>query len=137
MLKPVHGLWIEEVVFTFATPLILTSQFQLAVGTLFWAHWVCHRMPYRNFLSDLIEADTPETRHRSGEVFINEILSKTDCFEDLSAGVGSDRRHAHLRHHLQHTFSTRLDVVLDRFVRIHSTKRVQSFAAVCGDHVLD
>ena len=137
MLQAIHGLWVEEVVLAFAAPLVFTTQLQLAVCTLLWSRRMCHCMANRDLLGDLIEADATKTRDRSGEVFVDQILCETDGFEDLCSGVRSDGRHAHLRHHLQHTFATCLDVVLDCLVWVHATERVKTFTAVSGDHVLD
>ena len=74
----------------------------------------------------------PPTGHvRPGEVLVEQLLADADGLEQLRAGVGRQRRDAHLGHHLQHTLARGLDVVRLRRV----TADAGDGAAV--DHVLD
>src|SRR6202022_2769914 len=60
---------------------------------------------------ELSEADAPEPRRRSGEAGLDDLLADPDRLEDLGAGVGGDRGHAHLGHDLQQTLAERLDEI--------------------------
>src|SRR5262245_37239428 len=118
---------------TLAPPLILPAELQLAMGALLWPRRIGERVPSRDLRRDLVESDATEAADGAREVFVHELAAESDGFEDLRPGVRRDGAHAHLRHHLEDALATRLDVVLDRLVRIHATEAVQ----VLGDHVLD
>ena len=58
-----------------------------------------------------LEADAAEARRRPGEAFPDDLVADPDRLEDLGAGVGGDRGHAHLGHDLEHALAERLDQV--------------------------
>ena len=64
---------------------------------------------------------------------VDHIFAEADRLEDLGAGVRRDRRHAHLRHHLEDALAARLDVVAHRLDRVHVAEAVH----VLADEVLD
>src|SRR5205807_9424285 len=110
VLQLVHRLRIELMQFAVASVLVLAAGFKrVAIG-----------LPYRegyavtpaNFLSDHIDANAADTRRRPGKIFVDEILIKTDGFEDLGAAVTLERRDTHLRDDFDYAFVDGLDVVM-------------------------
>jgi hypothetical protein len=128
-----HRLGVEQVEFALSAPLVLTTEFELAVGTLFGTGRIRHRVAGRDLSGNLVEADAAELGDRAGEVGVDHGLAEADRFEDLGAGVGRNRRHAHLGHDLEHTLATGLDVVLDGLLGVHPAEAVHLLA----DEVLD
>ncbi len=128
-----HRLGVEQVVLTFAPPLVLAAEFELAVRAFLGAARVGDRVAHLDRPRDLVEPDATEAADRAGEVLVDQLVAETDRLEDLGAGVRRDGRHAHLRHDLQHALATRLDVVLDRHVAGRSRQAVQALR----DQVLD
>ena len=94
-------------------------------------------MSCRNFLSDLSKPDATYSRNCAGKELVHQFRIQTKCLEDLRTCVRSNGRDAHLRHHLEHTLASRLDVVGNHFLRISSTKTVQAFAVICRNHVFN
>ncbi len=94
---------------------------------------VRHAMASGHLGRDLGQPDATELRHGAGEVLLDHIFAEADRLEDLGAGVRRDRRHAHLRHHLEDALAARLDVVAHRLDRVHVAQAVH----VLADEVLD
>ena len=113
-----HRLGVEQVVFALAAPLVLATELEPAVGPLLGAARVGDRVTHPDRRRDLIEPDPAEPADGTREVSVDELLAEPDRFEDLGAGVRRHGRHPHLRHHLQHALAARLDVVLDRLLRV-------------------
>ncbi|CAB4561162.1 unannotated protein [freshwater metagenome] len=67
-------------------------------------------------LRDDIDIDAAKSRCASDEVLIDERLREADRFEDLCAGVGSDGRDTHLRHHLQDPLAKGFDEIAHCFL---------------------
>ena len=78
-----------------------------------------------------VEADAAGRTGQAGEVLVEHVLVDADGLEQLRAGVGGQRRDAHLGHHLQHALAGGLDVVLQRGLAVE----IREIAAV--EHVLD
>ena len=127
------GFRVEQVVFAFASPLVLATEFQLAMRATLRVARIRDRVSRRHFGGDLVQTNTAQTTDRAGEVFVHQVRRQTDGLENLGSGVRSDRAHAHLRHHLQHALTGRLDVLLQRRARVDVTQVVQ----ILADHVLD
>ncbi len=128
-----HRVGVEEVVLALAAPLVLTAEVEVAVRALVGPWWVREQVTPFALFRDLVEADTGDLRHGTGEVLVDELLVETDRLEHLRAAVRRDRGDAHLRHHLQHALAGGLDVLLHRFVRISATETVETLR----DQVLD
>ncbi|CAB4897154.1 unannotated protein [freshwater metagenome] len=133
MLQLEHGLRVEQVHLALAAPLVLTTEFELAVGALLGPGGMGMSMAGCDLLGDLVDTDPAETADRTGEVLADKVLAEADGLEDLCAGVGGNGADAHLRHDLQHALAAGLDEVLHRQVRVHATEAVE----VLTDHVLD
>ena len=88
-------------------------------------------MPGRDVGGDVVQRDSAGGTCQSGEVLTENVLVDADGLEQLGAGVGGQRRDAHLGHHLQHALACGLDVVGQRLVA------VQAFEAAAVQHDLD
>ena len=128
-----HSLRIEEVHLTLTTPLILATEFELAMGTLLGAGGMCVGMSSCDLDRHFVDSNATKAAHDAGEILVHQLLSETDRLEDLRSGVRRNGAHAHLRHHLQHALATGLDEVLHGLARVHPAEPVEIFA----DHVLD
>ena len=124
-------LGVEEVVLALAAPLVLAAGLEVAVGPLLGPARVGDGVAQADLLGELVEADAAEAADGAGEVLVDELLAEADGLEDLRAGVGRDRRDAHLGHHLQDALAGGLDVVVD------GLHRVAHVGEVLGDEVLD
>ena len=118
MLEPEHGLGVEEVRLALAAPLVLAADLELAVRRGDAAARVRRRVASSDLLGDRVELDAAQLRRRTGEVAVDEGLGQPDGLEDLGAGVGGDRRDAHLGHDLEDALAERLDQVGDRLLRL-------------------
>ena len=94
-------------------------------------------MTCRNFLGDFIERNSAKSRHGSGEKLIYDFTRQSNRFKNLCTRVRSNRRHAHLRHNLEHTFARSFDVVLNRLLGVKSTQPEHSAAIAGIDHVFN
>jgi hypothetical protein len=128
-----HRLRVEEVILALSAPLVLAAQLEVAVRELVGPVGVRTRVTTAHLFGDLVEPDAIEARHRAGEVLLHELVAEADCLEHLRAAVRRDRGDAHLRHHLEHALAARLDVALDRLLRVVAPEAVE----VVGDEVLD
>ena len=137
MLQAIHRFWIEEMMFAFTSPLVLTAKFEFAMHSLVWANWMRNRMTCSNLCSNFTQPDAIQARDGSSKKLAHKFFSKTKGFKYLCTGVRSDRRHSHLRHHFENTFSCSLDVVIDCFFRIDPTKSVGSGPIIGGNHVFN
>ncbi len=106
-----HRVRVEQVVLALAAPLILAADLELAVRPLVGAVQVSQRMPGRHVVGDVVEVDAADRACQPGEVLVEHLLADADGLEQLRAGVGRQRRDAHLGHHLQDALARRLDVV--------------------------
>ena len=120
-------------VLALAPPLVLAAELELAVGALLGTGRVGGGVAGGDLGRDLVEADAAEPADGAGEVALDELGAEADGLEDLGAGVAGHRRHAHLRHHLEHALAARLDVVAHRLARVDGPEAVE----VLGDQVLD
>ena len=75
-------------------------------------------------LRDLVHADAFDRRRRAEEVAVHELGLEADRVEDLRAAIGLVGRDAHLGHHLEQALADRLDVALDRLVRVHLLRQL-------------
>ena len=121
-----HCLRIEEVVLTFAPPLILTTEVQVAVRAFDRAIGVGDAVASGDLLGNLVQADAAEARDGPGEVLVDEFLGQANRLEHLGAGIGRNGGDAHLRHHLEHALARGFDVFLDRRVWIDAAQTVQT-----------
>ncbi len=126
-----HRVRVEQVVLALTTPLVFAADLELAVSPLIGPVQVGEAVPRRDVGRDVVEVDTAGRTGDAGEVLIEHALVDTDGLEELGAGVGGQRRDAHLGHHLQHTLAGGLDVVGLGLV----TGQTGDDAAV--DHVVD
>ena len=133
MLQLEYSLGIEQVGLAFATPLVLTTQFEVAMSAIFRTTRVRHLVASGNFACNFIESDAAKLRNRSSEILVHNVRPKADRFEDLRAGVGGHSGHTHLRHHLQNTFAAGLDVVVDSGRLFDRSKAMH----VLGNQVFD
>ena len=69
------------------------------------------RVPAGDLVGDLVEPDAAELLEVPVKYLSTSVLVEPDRLEDLRAGVGRDRRDAHLGHHLEHALAERLDQV--------------------------
>src|SRR6185295_17216603 len=67
-----HGLGIEEVHFTLASPLVLAAELQLAVCPLGWSRWMGDLVTGGNLGSNLVETDATQPADGSREVLVDE-----------------------------------------------------------------
>ena len=102
-----HRLRVEQVVLALATPLVLAAVVEVAVGLLLGTQRVGAGVTATDLLGDLVEADAAEPADGAGEVLVDELVTEPDRLEDLGAGVGGDRRDAHLGHHLEDALARR------------------------------
>ena len=137
VLQAIDGFGVEEVIFTFTTPLVLTAQFQLAMRAFFRTRWVRSTMTRCSFNCDFVEPNSAQARNSSCEEFVNKFARQSNGFEDLCSGVRSNSRHAHFRHDLQNTFARCLDVVLAGLAGIDATKTMQANAFATQNHVVN
>ena len=107
-----HGLRVEQVDVALATPLVLATELQLAVGALLGPTRVRLGVAGGHLGGDLVEPDATEAADRAGEVLVDQLVAEADGLEDLRAGVAGDGADAHLAHHLQHALAGGLDVLL-------------------------
>ena len=114
MLEFVNGFGIEEVVFTFATPLVFASGIKSPMSAFRRVHGMGQAVAARNLLRNFIEPNATETADGAAEILIDEFTRQANGLEDLGTGVRRDGRDPHLRHDLQDTLARRLDVVGDR-----------------------
>ena len=124
-------LGVEEVVLTLAAPLVLAADIERAVGAFGRVGGMGVAVACAHLVGQLVEADTTEAADRAREELVDQVLGQADRFEDLGAGVRSDRADAHLRHHLEHALAARLDVVRDGLLRVVDVGRA------FGDQILD
>ena len=68
----------------------------------------------QHLLGEHVEPDAAQARRGAGEAGLDDVGAQPDGLEDLRAGVGGDRRDAHLRHGLAHALAQRLDQVRRR-----------------------
>ena len=137
MLQLEDGFGIEQVEFTFPTPLIFTTDFESAVGSFFRAPRVGNGVTHRNGRCNDIESDTAKSAHRSGEIRLDQLFTESYGFKNLGPCVAGNCRNPHLRHHLQYALTASLDVVADRFLGIHSAEAVQSPTLVGPNQILN
>ena len=133
MLQLEHRLGVEQVHLALAAPLVLATQFQLAVRTFGGPTWVGRRMAHSDLGGHLVHPDATQSADRAGEVLVDQVAAQPDGLEDLRAGVAGHGGDTHLAHDLQDALACGLDVVLDGLVRVHAAQPVQ----VVADHVLD
>ena len=114
MLQLEHRVGVEQVVLALATPLVFATDLELAVCALLGPVIERQLMACGDVGSDVVETDTTEVRAQPGEVLVDGVLIDADDLEQLRAGVGRQRRDAHLRHHLENALAGGLDVVLAR-----------------------
>ncbi len=128
-----YRLRIEEVVLTFAPPLILTTEVQVAVRAFDGPVGVGNAVASGDLLGDLVQTNAVEARDSAGEVLVDQLLRQANRLEHLGTAVGRDSGDAHLGHHLEHALARRFDVFLDCRVRVQAAQAVQSL----GDEILD
>ena len=133
MLQLEHRLWVEQVHFAFATPLVFATKFELAMRSLFWVRRIRMRVAGGHLGGEVLDADAAEAADCAGEVLLNEVVAQANGLKDLRAGVRRHGADAHLRHHLQHALTAGLDEVLQGLVRIHAAQAIEVFA----NHVFD
>ena len=126
-----HGVRVEQVVFAFATPLVFPAHLEFAVRTFVGPVQEGQRVPGRDVGGDVGEVDSAGGTGQPGEVFAEDLLVDADGLEQLGAGVGGQRRDAHLGHHFQHALAGGLDVVLQRRLA------VEALEAAAVQHDLD
>ena len=126
-----HRVRVEQVVLALAAPLVLAADLEFAMRPLVGPVQVGQRVPGGDVVGDVVEVDAAGRAGQPGEVLVEHLLADADGLEQLGAGVGRQRRDAHLGHHLQHALACRLDVVGLRLV----AGDAGDHAAV--DHVLD
>ena len=131
MLQLEDRLGVEEVVLALATPLVLATEVERAVGALVGVAGYADRVPSGDLVGQHVEPDPAEPAHRPGEVLVDELPPEADRLEHLGTRVGRDGGDAHLRHHLEHALARGLDVVL------HGLVRVDAGQAALDDQVLD
>src|SRR5262245_38376326 len=130
MLQPEDGLRIEEVRLALPPPLILATELEPAVRR---PPAVRPPVPAPHLLGDLVDPDAAEPRGRTREIVLDEILTKTECLEDLGTGVGRDGGHTHLRHDLEYAFGVRLDEIPSRRSRLARSRSAELLGRVQGD----
>ena len=111
MLQLEHGVRVEEVVLALAAPLVLATDLELAVCPLVGPVEVGQRVPGGDVVGDVVEVDAADRTGQADEVLVEHLLADADGLEQLGAGVGRERRDAHLGHHLEHALARGLDVV--------------------------
>ena len=111
-----HRLGVEQVLLALAAPLVLATDPQVTVRGLLGPRQVREAVAARDLLGDLVEVDAAELGGGAGEVAVDQVLRQPDGLEDLRAGVGRDRRDAHLGHDLEHALGAGVDVVALRLV---------------------
>ncbi len=110
LLQAVDRLGIEQVVLATSTPLILTARFEYGLFRITLGKG--RVMTLQHFLRNDIDANTAHARRRPREVFVDEILTQADRFEDLGTVVALHRGDAHLGHHFDDALGSGLNVVL-------------------------
>ena len=118
LLQEENRLGIIEMILACATPLVVAAGAQIAVRTARPLVRVGHTVPDRHFFGDFIEAGSPDSGCRTGEVFVNDFLIEADSFEQLSATIAHNRGHTHLAHDLQYAGGQCIGQILDRCRRI-------------------
>jgi hypothetical protein len=106
-----HGLRVEQVRFPFAPPLVLPAGFQPPVRGPRPARREGPGVARGRLGGQLVEAHPGQAGRRPGEAGPDDLVADPDRLEDLGAGVGGDRGHAHLGHDLQQALAERLDEV--------------------------
>src|SRR6202034_3596042 len=100
-----HGVGVEQVVFALATPLVFPAYFEFAVRALVGPVQEGQRVPGRDVGGDVGEVDSAGGTSQPGEVLGQDAFVDADGLEQLRAGVGRQRRDAHLGHHFQHALA--------------------------------
>ena len=131
VLQPEDRLRVEQVVLALTAPLVIATHLELAVRALVGPVQIRQLMPGGDVGGDVVQGDPAGRAGQPGEVFVQHVLGDADRLEQLRAGVGGQRRNAHLGHHFQHALAGRLDVVVQRLVAVDPVDD----AAV--EHVLD
>ena len=129
LLQPVDRFGIEQVELAVRAPLILAADRQRV--TVDAAIRERGAVAHQHFLRDHVHADAADARGGPGEVFVDDVLTQTDRFENLRAAIALDRGDAHLRHDLDDALGRGLDEVLARRLVIDVRQ------AVIADHAVD
>ena len=106
-----HGPGVEQVVLALATPLVLATDPQVAVGGLGRVGQVGEAMAFGHLGGDLGQPDPLDVGGRAGEVRVDQLVRQAHGLEHLGPGVGGNRRDAHLGHDLEDALGQTLDVV--------------------------
>ena len=102
MLQLEHRVRVEQVVLALAAPLVFAADLQLAVRRLLRTRQEGETVTTGDVVGDLVQSDALDGADRPGEVLVAQILGQPGDVEELGAGVGGQRRDAHLGHHLEH-----------------------------------
>ena len=117
-----HRVGVEQVVLALAAPLVLAAHLEFTVCPLIGTVQIGQRVPGRDVVGDVVEVDAAGGAGQPGEVLVEDGLRDADGLEQLRAGVGRQRRDAHLRHHLEHALAGGLDVVRQRLLTIEARR---------------
>ena len=81
MLQQRDDLWIHQMEFTIATPVVEAATFKIAIAVDQWRE--CHAVTHQRFLCDFNDASAFDARLSAGEIFLDERRGQTDRFKDL------------------------------------------------------
>ena len=118
-LQRVNGERVEEVSFTFFTPLVFTTDIQ--GGRVSLTIRVGVAVTLKGLLGNDVHVSAFDTGAGVGEVFVHHGLVQAHGFKNLSAAIALHRRDTNLGGDLDDAFGGSLDEVVDRFlvVQIH------------------
>ena len=72
-----------------------------------------------DFAGDDAQANSFYARGRAGEVFIDDLVVKSDAFKDLCASVAGNGGDAHFRHGFNHAFDGSFEVFFHGIIVCH------------------